>query len=227
MYEDAQAAIAEANKLVQSLDGDILKDTTSGLQTGSATDASEVLLRHSGWAGKKSIEELWGDVWSEKGELSVAKGLPYVARADFETALTHFPDHPGAIVGLSNILLDIYDETLLPPPAVPGLNLAPGPVSTSSASGSSAASTTIGAAPKHARQHDFTASFPPGPLGLRKDPLRNNERGTPADAASNTPHIPAPNQQLPPPYKAKSLPLNDRFAARDRAYGLLSGLTKL
>src|SRR5690606_28147400 len=32
---------------------------------------------------------------------------------------------------------------------------------------------------------------------------------------------------LPPPHKATSLPLNDRLAARDRAFGLLSGLTKL
>jgi cargo-transport protein YPP1 len=32
---------------------------------------------------------------------------------------------------------------------------------------------------------------------------------------------------LEPPYKASSLPLIDRLAARDRAYGLLAGLTKL
>lgn len=65
MYEDAQAAIIEANKLVQSLEGDISKDSTSGPQTGSTTNAGEVSLRHPGWAGKKSVEELWGDVWSE------------------------------------------------------------------------------------------------------------------------------------------------------------------
>lgn len=32
---------------------------------------------------------------------------------------------------------------------------------------------------------------------------------------------------LAPPHKATSLPLVDRLAARDRAYGLLSGLTRL
>jgi len=35
------------------------------------------------------------------------------------------------------------------------------------------------------------------------------------------------DSELPPPYKAASVPLVDRLAARDRAYGLLSGLTKL
>lgn len=150
-----------------------------------------------------------------------------MARADFETALTHFPDHPAAIVGLSNILLDIYDETLLPPAAVPGLNIAPGPVSTSSASGSSAASTTVGALPIRDRQRDHAASFPSGPLGLRKGPVKKSEHGTPGDQVSNSSHIPVTRQHLPPPHKAKSLPLLDRLAARDRAYGLLSGLTKL
>lgn len=35
------------------------------------------------------------------------------------------------------------------------------------------------------------------------------------------------DDQLPAPYKATSLPLVDRLAARDRAYALLSTLTKL
>ncbi len=54
MLDDAKGSIAEAQKMVQSLEADITKDT-SGL----------VSLRHSGWAGKKSVEELWGDVWAE------------------------------------------------------------------------------------------------------------------------------------------------------------------
>lgn len=35
------------------------------------------------------------------------------------------------------------------------------------------------------------------------------------------------DSELPPPYKASSLPPIDRLAARDRAFTLLSGLTKL
>jgi hypothetical protein len=35
------------------------------------------------------------------------------------------------------------------------------------------------------------------------------------------------DDQLPAPYKATSLSLIDRLAARDRAYALLSGLTRL
>jgi hypothetical protein len=154
----------------------------------------------------------------------VAKGLPYLARSDFESALTHFPDHPAAIVGLSNILLDIYTEVLLPPPAVPGLNLSPASVSASSASASSAASTMDPAA--QPKQRDHTAGFPSGPLGLRKGNVRKQEGGSSISGVSTaTSHV--PETHLPPPYKAKSLPLVDRLAARDRAYGLLSGLTKL
>lgn len=64
MYDDAQAAVVEAHKLVQSLEADVSKNTT-GLQAGSIQDVSTVSLKHAGWAGKKSVEELWGDVWSE------------------------------------------------------------------------------------------------------------------------------------------------------------------
>ncbi|KAJ3562114.1 hypothetical protein NPX13_g8687 [Xylaria arbuscula] len=49
------------------------------------------------------------------------EGIPYVARAYFEEALMYYPDHPSAIVGLSNILLNIYTEVLLPPPAIPSI----------------------------------------------------------------------------------------------------------
>lgn len=35
------------------------------------------------------------------------------------------------------------------------------------------------------------------------------------------------SNSLPAPYKTTSLPLSDRLAARDRAYTLLSGLTRL
>jgi tetratricopeptide (TPR) repeat protein len=65
MYEDAQAAIIEANKLVQGLEGDVSNEATGGPHAASMTDAGELSLRHAGWAGKKSVEELWGDVWAE------------------------------------------------------------------------------------------------------------------------------------------------------------------
>lgn len=54
MYGDAKGAIDEARKLVDGLESEVAKDTS-----GSIT------LRDPGWGGKKSVEELWGDVHSE------------------------------------------------------------------------------------------------------------------------------------------------------------------
>ncbi|KAI1766357.1 TPR-like protein [Hypoxylon sp. FL1150] len=212
MHSDAKGAIDEAEKLVDSLEGDVAKDAS-----GSVT------LRDPGWGGKKSVEELWGDVQSERGYLAVSEDAPYIAREYFEEALMHHPDHPSAIVGLANILLDIYSEVLLPPPAIPSIAL---PESQS----------TNGLPPKSKAQKAHTRAqktgtlpaLPSIPLGLGGSvadnigsPLSNK---TPfLDYESNTSSV----EELPAPYKAVSLPLVDRLAARDRAYGLLSGLTKL
>jgi hypothetical protein len=97
----------------------------------------------------------------------------------------------------------MYTETLLPPPAIPSLELP------DRRDGRSAAKKT----PR-------IRTLPYIPLGLGP----TNPPETPAKAArpgTKTEH------QLVPPHKATSLPLVDRLAARDRAYGLLSGLTKL
>ncbi|KAF4976663.1 hypothetical protein FZEAL_6701, partial [Fusarium zealandicum] len=110
MREDAKGAATEAQRLIQSLEADSARDPS-----GSGS------LKNLGWAEKKSVEDLWSDLWAELGHLSLAKGAPYAARSDFELALTHAPNHPSAIVGLSNILLDVYSEAILPPPPIPAL----------------------------------------------------------------------------------------------------------
>ncbi|OTB08582.1 hypothetical protein M426DRAFT_316595 [Hypoxylon sp. CI-4A] len=210
MYGDAKGAINEAKKLVDELEGDVARDTSGS-----------VGLRNPGWGGKKSVEELWGDVQSELGYHALSEGIPYSARDYFEEALMHYPDHPPAIVGLSNILLDIYSEALLPPSAIPNITLPDGRstnlVSNSTPHKSQANRSSIKDIP----------ALPSTPLGLgggvgdnlnsppNEDPSPGNEsNGVFAD-------------ELPAPYKAVSLPFVDRLAARDRAYGLLSGLTKL
>ncbi|KAI0442039.1 hypothetical protein F4803DRAFT_520676 [Xylaria telfairii] len=210
MYGDARDAIREATKLVDSLQDDISKDVS-----GSATP------RNPGWGGKVCLEELIGDVQAEMGLLAIDEGTPYIARAHFEEALMHYPDHPSAIVGLSNILLDVYSEVLLPPPAIPSITeeLSPGETANSTMK---ARKTTPGKAE--------ASRFPPAtPLGLGGD-------ASLGAAVSDTEKTKFPTHQaseltvtdgLPAPYKADSLPLIDRLAARDRAYGLLSGLTKL
>lgn len=61
MYDDAKGSVNEAQKLVQTMEAELGKDS-SELSKRLAASPS---LRDPGWAGKKSIEELWGDVWCE------------------------------------------------------------------------------------------------------------------------------------------------------------------
>lgn len=136
----------------------------------------------------------------------------------------HYPNHPAAIVGLSNILLDIYSEVLLPTPAIPGIVLPDGePTSLYSASGDSRRSMSDRQKPSSS-----FATLPFTPLGLGGDKLTTAPQSpSKSPFLPQVPRKPAVDGHLPPPYKAVSLPLVDRLAARDRAYGLLSGLTKL
>ncbi|PTD09952.1 hypothetical protein FCULG_00008728 [Fusarium culmorum] len=190
MQEDSKGAITEAQRLIQSLESDLARDPS-----GSGS------LKAPSWAEKKSVEDLWSDLYAELGQLSLARGAPYTARNDFETALTHTPNHPSAIVGLSNILLDIYSEDLLPPPPIPALD---DPFNMYA--GNDLVSTSSSYA---------VFSLPSTPLGLG-----------PANAQF-TPKPPMDADELPIAYKATRLPLVDRLASRDRAYALLSTLTKL
>ncbi|CAM1505262.1 Fc.00g108990.m01.CDS01 [Cosmosporella sp. VM-42] len=218
MNEDSKGAITEAQRLIQSLESESTRDPT-----GSGS------LRGAGWAEKKSVEDLWGDLWSEvrtpislkngvetiakcdvtiqMGLLSLCRSAPYTARADFESALTHAPNHPAAIVGLSNILLDIYCEDLLPPPTIPPLD---------------------GILPSYTQNNSSTKAksdninyLPSTPLGL------GSAKPNSKPAVNHTSNSNTDEDQLPQPYKATCLPLVDRLAARDRAYALLSTLTKL
>ncbi|KAG8428828.1 hypothetical protein J3459_002402 [Metarhizium acridum] len=200
MLDDGKAAVLEAQKLLTGIESEAARDPSS---TGATKGAS-------GWAERRSIDDLWGDIWSELGLLGVARGLPYEAKSDFEVALTHSPDHPTATVGLSNILLDIFSEKVLPPSTMPPLD---GLYQNERGSFQSCSQGF----------HDGLAgTLPSSPLGLEPSitdrvPLLKMDDA----AASNEP------DQLPAPYKATHLPLLDRLAARERAFTLLSGLTRL
>ena len=145
--------------------------------------------------------------------MSIARERPYQAQADFETALTYFPDHPAAIVGISSILMDIYSEKLLPPPVVHGLEM----VAAAKEGG------TYPPAIASKSKLDKHAELPQQPLGLVPTKAAKMLSPQPFSHESQKTHY----RDLPPPHKATSLPLLDRLAARDRAYMLLSGLTKL
>ena len=54
MFEDAKGAIDEAYKLVVGQEMDVSRDTSG-----------KVTIHNGGWGSTKSVEELWGDVWSE------------------------------------------------------------------------------------------------------------------------------------------------------------------
>ncbi|KAF1972267.1 filamentation protein-like protein [Bimuria novae-zelandiae CBS 107.79] len=168
MHDDARDAVAEAYKLVEAFEAEIAHESS----TSKA-------FAERGWGGGKSVEDLWGDVYATRGELLLAQDLKHDARVDFERAVLHSPDHPAAIVGLSNILLDIYCQ-VIPLERKPVLSI-----------------------PIH--------SSPPA-----VDSITN-----PSDSptAYLTAHTPSAENQLSPPELT-------RLAARDRAFGLLSILTK-
>ncbi|KAM4057111.1 filamentation protein (Rhf1) [Hirsutella rhossiliensis] len=207
MLEDSKGAIAEAQKLVQDLE--------SQDQSGASGPKS------TGWAEKKSVDDLWGDVWSELGLLALAQSQPLVARSDLEQALTYCPDHPAATVCLCSILLDISSEKLLPAPVVPPLDHTeqPPPQSQQHLSGQPQAAPSADGPP---------GRLPSGPLGLCP---RNAEAmpaiGVAVDGGSQLTSHPIGDDSLPAAYKATRLPLVDRLAARDRAFALLTGLTRL
>lgn len=180
MPTDAQGALSEAQTHISVIEAAI----------ATAHSSTEAFVT-PGWGGLKSVSELWADALTEQGRLREMLGNRVGAENDYEKALTHFPDHPGAIVGLSNLLLDFYEK-----------------------------------------------SFPsPSP------PLAQEEDSHPAPLLASLPSLPSsppsiPPNQLPPPTLTPTLDHNEpnpdpetstlipRLCARDRAYGLLSSLTK-
>jgi hypothetical protein len=197
LFDDSGSAIDEAYKLVESFEMEV------GVEQSSATR-----FFHKGWAGGKSVDELWADVWAsvsntsvltkslltarlQRGDLASARSQPFVALTAYEQALAYFPDHLEGIIGLSNILMDIYEEKIPAEEPRPLLQSAPP---------SSGSSTTIPAPP------------PPRPTLSSKNSSR----------ASVNIEPPRPNKhQDPTPEEL------NRLAARDRAYMLLSTLTRL
>ncbi|KAJ1335317.1 cargo-transport protein YPP1 [Microdochium nivale] len=217
MVNDAVKAIQEARTITDIIEADIAKDT-SGL----------VKLNFPGWGGKKSADEIWSDVQAEAGNLALAQDAPYKARAHFEEALLRFPNHLQSILGLSNILLDIYSEDLLPASAVPQ----PIVVGAEQGSGSTTRSARDTTAAHSKKKQIIAPVLPSVPLGLgtrgtsgagvHSDDLAQRTKAQPSLSSAA-----AAASDLVAPWKATSLPLVDRLAARDRAYGLLASLTRL
>ncbi|KAF2764277.1 hypothetical protein EJ03DRAFT_386079 [Teratosphaeria nubilosa] len=180
-YDDAQGAINEAYSLVETFEAE-----------KAAASANARTLFEKGWGAGKSVDALWGDVYAAKGALSMARDLPFQAIEHYEECLIHFPDHPQAIIGLSNLLMDIYEQKLAaeePRPPLP-----PQPTASGSLMPDPAVQQTTDSRPTTAKTTLATPGRAPPSVVKSQDP---------------TP------QEL------------NRLAARDRAYMLLSNLTKL
>ncbi|KAK7532685.1 filamentation protein-like protein [Phyllosticta citricarpa] len=153
LFEDAKGAVDEAFKLADNLEQEVAHDSSSAK-----------FFSERGWGGGKSVEELWADIHACRGQIAHAEGEPHEASSHFEKALSHDPDDSVGVIGLSNILLDIYTEVIPPEPV------------------------------------EFAGAS-------RIQPSTNESRRL--------------SGQSPSPEEL------NRLAARDRAYGLLSTLTKL
>ncbi|KAF1812097.1 hypothetical protein P152DRAFT_418118 [Eremomyces bilateralis CBS 781.70] len=105
MYSEAKGATDEAATLVERLEFETVNQNTSARA-----------LANRSWSCSKSIDELWGDVWAERGTMAQTQASPFAAQLCYEKALTYWPNHSFAIIGLSELLLDIYDEKIPPEP---------------------------------------------------------------------------------------------------------------
>ncbi|OXV07458.1 hypothetical protein Egran_04779 [Elaphomyces granulatus] len=185
LFEDSREACEEAAKQASRFEA---------LVASQESSARAFLERV--WGVGKSSEGLWGDVFAERGALSQAQGLPHDALELYEEAITHYPDHPKATVGLANLLLDIWEEKIPAEPPQPSLE-------------ADLSNISLGDAPRH------TSSFQPTmstKSSTTTGPTERKQQKKPDDGSMFTKDSP------------ESL---NRLAARDRAYFLLSALTKL
>jgi tetratricopeptide (TPR) repeat protein len=219
MFEDSREATDEAAKVAMKIEGMI-----------ATVESSARAFSAVGWGGGgKSSDELWADVYCERAELLMA-----VARAreekegflnsegvrdaleNYEQCLMYFADHPGGIVGLSNVLLDYFERKVELAKRVDN------------------GKPRVEDVQQRQPQHQQVAEEPSRP--------RHKREWSRISTATNTAMVDMDSHganALPLASGAQSAaqtreddlrktPENlNRLAARDRAYGLLSTLTKL
>ena len=249
MFEDSKEATDEAAKAALKIESLI-----------ASVESSARAFADPGWGGGgKSSDEVWADVYCERGECALAMAM---ARAEvdekeaqknnpprmanprdgqqqqtatqvdsegvreavdfFEQCLMYFPNHPGGIVSLSNVLLDYYERKVELGRKVDD-GKAKAEIKRAQSNGRGLGrGIRIGSA---------------GQRGHGQGPnTSSNEQMTNGISEMSHSH---PNQHLAraetgfvptvtPDDDLKKTPENlNRLAARDRAYGLLSTLTKL
>ncbi len=178
MFDDSREACDEADKAAMRI------ETLVAAQESSARAFAD-----AGWGGRKSSDEVWADVLYERATLAVAKGETSQAIEQYEQALMFWPDHVRATVGLSNILLDSFEQK---------------------------------------GGKDEKAEARPRSVSIRRkeksstETTNGSQNGTIVEGGPMATTIANRGDEL------RKTPENlNRLAARDRAYGLLSNITKL
>ena len=156
----------------------------------------------------------------QRGNISLVLSQPHEALSSYEQALSHFPDHPTAIVQISGILLDIYAGTI--PAEPPSNTLQP----TSNISPPTSTSRLINPASNQA-----ITSNDPTTQTSQSDPSTTSPATVTVPQISTSTITTSPIPSSSPPTRVRdSRPTAatlSTLAARDRAYMLLSTLTKL
>ncbi|MCJ1478671.1 hypothetical protein MMC13_007352 [Lambiella insularis] len=194
LYDDAQEALDETFKQVKLVEASV-----------ASRDSSARSFEAPTWGGTKSVEELWADAYAERGDLYVARSAPHSALIEYESALSHDPDHPTATVGLSNILLATYAHP--PPPQL----------------GNPSQTPSLGRGARKAPQ-PLLASVP-APSSADDPSFLTGAHDSAALPSVHNP--PSASAARLPPSQTQPPAVPDHLEARDRAYGLLSSLTKL
>jgi cargo-transport protein YPP1 len=180
MFDDSREACDEADRVAMRIENLI-----------AAQESSARAFASPDWGSGKSSDEVWADVLCERAALASAKGESKEAVEQYEQALLFWPDHSKATVGLSNILLDIFEQKGMKDEVSDGVPKPPGRTK------------------RKKRRSSETTNDSSGQNGVLVE-------GGPMVTTSH------PVEEL------RKTPENlNRLAARDRAYGLLSNLTKL
>ncbi|EXJ72368.1 uncharacterized protein A1O5_04872 [Cladophialophora psammophila CBS 110553] len=214
MFDDSREACDEAAKVALKIEGMV-----------ASVESSARAFSDGGWGGGgNSSDELWADVYCERAELLMA-----IARAreekegavssegireavdNYEQCLMYFADHAGGIVGLSNVLLDYYERKVELARRIDN-----GKARTEESQQFQQQDEP--SRPKHKREWSRISTGATTGGWFELDGQAANA-ATPLGATSTSS---VREEDL------KKTPENlNRLAARDRAYGLLSTLTKL
>lgn len=215
MFEDSREACDEAAKVALRVETLV-----------ASVESSARAFRQPDWGGGgKSSDELWADVYYERAELLLAiarerevkegGGISEGVREaveQYEQCLMYFDNHAGGIVGLSNVLLDYYERKVELAKRVEGVKSHLGAVAPTKVE------ELIEERARRNRREFSRLSMDESAVGGSLETMIGLGGTAGAGGHSHT----VKDDEL------KKTPENlNRLAARDRAYGLLTTLTKL